>query len=153
MKSFLTYAVLVGVPGAGLLGILNAGQSLRAPHAVGGEWRVEAGALAGTTLRVEQSGEHLSLVVPGAAVRGERGEVRLPARSLRGRIRGDTVTVRGPGGFLPGSHACTADGDGVVRLVVDRAARRFTGEADDRCRTTPVVATQVPAAARGKGGH
>ncbi len=143
MKSLFTYIVLVGVPGAGLLGILHAGRGLKAPHAIGGEWRVEGGALAGAALRVQQSGEHVVLEVPRRA-----GHVR-----LRGRLRGDTLEARGPGGFLPGSHACTPVQDGTARLVVDRAARRMAGRVEDGCRALDVGAVYVAVPRRGKGGH
>lgn len=48
-RMLTAYACLVGVPLLGLLGILRAGQHLRAPLSVGGPWNLEAdfGSLAG----------------------------------------------------------------------------------------------------------
>ena len=37
----MAYALLVGLPVLGLLGILEAGRSIAAPPAIGGEWTVE----------------------------------------------------------------------------------------------------------------
>lgn len=93
MKSLLLYLALVGVPVAGLLGILEAGSRLQAPRDVAGEWYVEALAFATPgeqrpfrVLRISQSGVYLSVSLDG----GEE---------VRGRLLGDSLrVVRAPSG-------------------------------------------------------
>jgi len=135
VKSLLTYVLMVGGPVAGVLGVLHAGRDLRAPRAIGGEWRIAAGELAGTSFVVEQSGEYLSIDVP------VEGGVR-----LRGKLRGDTLELDGPGaGSCPTS----------LRAVMDPSAkpRRMTGALTDKgCATRAIGATHAPRAAKG-GAH
>lgn len=125
---------MVGGPIAGVLGVLHAGRDLRAPHAIGGEWRVAGGELAGTLFVVEQSGEYLSIDGPVEGVR------------LRGKLRGDTLELDGPG-----AGSCPT----TLRAVLDASAkpRRITGAlAGEGCATRAIDATHAPRAAKG-GGH
>jgi hypothetical protein len=68
LKSLALYLVLVGIPLAGLFALLDWGQRLVPPPAVGGRWTiVEPGAAAcpglpaGVVLSIEQSGRFLQL--------------------------------------------------------------------------------------------
>ena len=56
MKSILLYIVLVGLPVAAVLAVLRMGDTVEAPPAVGGEWRVEGAATCAVpdrTFRIE----------------------------------------------------------------------------------------------------
>jgi hypothetical protein len=131
VKSLLTYFLMVGGPIAGVLGVLHAGRGLRAPHAIGGEWRITAGELAGTSFVVEQSGEYLSIEVPVESVR------------LRGKLRGDTLELDGPG-----PQSCPTS----LRAVLDASARprRMSGAlAGEGCATRALDATHAPRTAKG----
>ena len=138
---------MVGVPTAGVLGVLQAGRGLRAPHAIGGEWRIGAGPLADSTLVVQQSGEHLSLVVP------VNGGVR-----LTGKLRGNEVELTSPDTWHTPAGRCTPDRLTTLKARVDASAspRRLrgtlvTGAAG--CPSWPIDATHVPRAAPRAGGH
>jgi len=73
MKSVLNYLILVGLPVCGVLLILRAGQSLKAPSSIGGAWAVEVSAPLGCgasamgseppVLIIAQSGPHLNLTL------------------------------------------------------------------------------------------
>lgn len=132
MKVLGTYLLMVGLPAAGVLGILRAGSGLKAPHSIGGEWRIDSAAKAMT---VEQSGEHLSIHLP------EGGEVRA-------RIRGDSVR----GAAVPGAKCLAPFGARIDRSVrPERMTGVLAGGAD--CAPAEFTATRV-AAARGRaGGH
>lgn len=107
MKSILTYVLLVGVPGAGVLGILHQGQRLHAPHQVEGEWRVElAGQPAAAVMTIQQSGPYVSITLPGAN------------DALDGTIDGVAVQAE-PGAGCPKPR---------MRARLDRAARTLAGE-------------------------
>lgn len=87
MKSLLLYLALVGLPVAGLLGILEAGSRLQAPRDVTGEWRMNAPISSSTdsepaprTLEISQSGVYLSVTLGDGD-------------PMRGRLRGDTLRV------------------------------------------------------------
>lgn len=85
----LLYAVLVGVPVLGLIGILHFGQRLAAPESIGGLWRVDidgepVGPLAkllsddNAGFRISQSGDRFELK--------PRGSLQTPgAGTLEGR--------------------------------------------------------------------
>ncbi|MBD0321213.1 MAG: hypothetical protein ICV87_12810 [Gemmatimonadetes bacterium] len=119
MKSFFTYLFLVGIPAAGLLGILHVGRGLDAPRAIGGEWRIAAGPLAGSRFVVQQSGEHLSLVLP------VKGGVQ-----LRGMSRGDTLELAHAGSALTHTEACDPVRGTTLRAVLDfSAGARMRGTA------------------------
>src|SRR5690349_13390061 len=93
MKALLAYVLMVGLPVAGILGILRAGEGLAAPAAVHGTWRLAsvsvdggpcaalAGLREGTMVEVEQSGPHLTARVADGGAR------------LSGAIDGDCVSA------------------------------------------------------------
>jgi hypothetical protein len=142
VKSLLTYVVLVGLPTAGVLGVLNAGRSLRAPYAVGGEWRITAGPLADSAFVVQQSGVHVAVVLGGSR--------------LGGRLRGDTLEVRGAGTGAAG--ACGPEGGTTLTATVDASARprRLLGtlaRGGAECAAVPIEAVHVPAPARSGRAH
>ena len=123
---------MVFLPIAGVLGVLHAGRGLRAPHAIGGEWRL-AGELAGTSFVVNQSGEYLSIDLSTG------GNVR-----LRGRLRGDTLELDGPG-----PESCPTS----LRAVLDASTRprRMTGALVRGCAPRAIEATHAPRTAKGDG--
>lgn len=146
MKSFLTYLVLVGFPAAGLLGILHVGRGLDAPRAIGGEWRIAAGPLAGSTFIVQQSGEHLSLVLPvGGGIQ------------LRGKSRGDTLRLRHPGAAITHAEACSPVQGTTLRAVLDLSAGlRMKGAATvggAGCPAVPFEAERAPESAPKGASH
>ncbi|HEY0155134.1 MAG TPA: hypothetical protein VGB92_24190 [Longimicrobium sp.] len=147
MKSLLTYVMMVFLPIAGVLGVLHAGRDLRAPHAIGGEWRIGAGPLAGATFVVQQSGEHLSLVLP------VRGGIQ-----LRGKSRGDTLELRNGG--LPITHTeyCDPVQGTTLRAVLDLTAApgRMKGAATvggEHCPPIPFDASRAPKPGRKAAQH
>ena len=96
MRHLLSYLLFVGIPLAGLLGVLKAGQGMAAPRAVHGAWAVQPMAAAGrvcvryllsggdSTLSITQSGRQLSGTL------GPDREV-----SLQGRLTGDELVLEG----------------------------------------------------------
>jgi hypothetical protein len=132
MKVLGTYVLMVGLPAVGVLGILRAGSGLKAPHAIGGEWRIDAAA---KPIVVEQSGEHLSIHLP------DGGEIK-------GRFRGDS---------LRGAAAPEAKCQVPFRARIDRSVRpqrmigEFAGGAE--CAPAEFVATRVVAPRGRAGGH
>ncbi|HEU4452571.1 MAG TPA: hypothetical protein VFR81_05895 [Longimicrobium sp.] len=131
MKSLLLYLAMVGLPLAGLFGILHAGSRIDAPPSVGGSWRIDAPASASTrTIDVSQSGEHVVVEVDGARLRGE--------------VRGDSLFAAAPG-------RCG------LRVRIDRAAEpdRLVGTMGGSgrgCGSTAISAARLPATKRG-GRH
>jgi hypothetical protein len=134
MHSILTYVILVGIPLAGLMGILKIGEGLDAPIPIAGRWvavegesraawepgcrkppEVEEADQAPTDVRIEQSGARAD--VTWSAVRAEDFRVTLHGDSVEGKLelesgrncRGGVLTLRG-----------------VVRQVDSRV--RITGE-------------------------
>lgn len=146
MRSLLLYLALVGLPLAGLFGILRAGSRLEAPPAVGGAWRVEAPASpADSVLEVSQSGVH-------AVVR--HGGVR-----MRGEVRGDSLfAAAGHTWHTPPAAVCGPAFGRELRARVDRAAEpdRMEGTVivpgKPECPAAMISAVHVPKPARG-GGH
>lgn len=144
MKSFFTYLVLVGFPAAGLLGILHVGRGLHAPRAIGGEWRIAARPLAGSTFVVQQSGEHLSLVLPvdGGIL-------------LRGKSRGDTLELKHSGSAITRAEACGRVQGTTFRAALDLSARmRMKGAATiGACPPIPFEAARAPKTAGTGASH
>lgn len=135
---------MVCLPIGGVLGVLHAGRDLRAPHAIGGEWRIGAGPLAGSAFVVQQSGEHLSLVLP------MNGGIR-----LRGKSRGDTLELSHRG--AAGSAACSPARGATLRAVLDRSTQpaRMKGAATvggEHCPPISFVASPAPRPGR-TGAH
>jgi hypothetical protein len=115
MRQLLSYLVFVGVPFAGLLGVLRLGQKLDAPTAVHGAYAVQPMAASGlvcyrylltggdSTIHLTQSGEQL------AGTLGPNGDV-----NLLGTLSGADLSLKGvisPGG-TPRHVACPV-GDSV----------------------------------------
>ena len=98
MKVLLLYLVLVGLPVAGVFGIVWLGRDLKPPISVGGAWSVELSNRTGVTLpcyafssskelilHVSQSGPHLVLTLNDQNATGLSGELNgtsLTAKSL-----------------------------------------------------------------------
>jgi hypothetical protein len=144
MKSLLLYLLLVGLPVAGVLGILHAGRGLQAPPAIGGAWRTDAsGQGPAAEIVLAQSGEHVEVAVAG----GPR---------LRGRVRGDSVVAYARTEPSPSLADCDPRRALAFRARVDRSAapHRMTGmvEFDERCLPVAFSAVRVPTRRRG-GGH
>lgn len=147
MKSLFLYLLLVGLPVAGVLGILHVGRGLQAPPAVGGAWRIESASPSdggsAAVIVLAQSGEHVEVAVDG----GPR---------LRGRVRGDSVLAYARAEPSPSLADCDPGRALAFRARVDRsvAPHRMTGllEFDERCLPAPFTAVRVPARRRG-GGH
>jgi hypothetical protein len=138
---------MVFLPIAGVLGVLHAGRDLRAPHAIGGEWRIAAGPLAGSTFVVQQSGEHLSLVLP------VRGGIH-----LRGKSRGDTLDLANRGRAITHTEPCDPVQGTTLHAVLDRttAPGRMKGAATiggEHCPPIPFDASRAPKPGRKAGGH
>jgi len=145
MKSLLIYLALVGLPLAGLAGILRAGSRLHAPPAVGGAWRVEAPASpADSLLEVSQSGEHAVVRFGGARMLGE--------------VRGDSLIARAePAWHTPPPVFCGPAFGRELRARIDRAAEpdRIEGTLavpnHPNCPPAPISAVRLPKPARGGG--
>lgn len=99
MKAILLYLVLVGVPVAGVYGIVCLGQDLKPPRSVAGAWTVELTPRVADSmsckgfivpsksliLKVTQSGPHIDLTLNDQSATRLSGEVKfesLTARSL-----------------------------------------------------------------------
>jgi hypothetical protein len=135
---------MVFLPVAGVLGVLHAGRGLRAPHAIGGEWRIGAGPLAGSTFIVQQSGEHLSLVLP------VKGGIQ-----LRGKSRGDTLELTRGGTMTTAAEPCSPVQGMTLRAVLD-APGRMTGAATvggEHCPPIPFDASRAPKPGRKADSH
>jgi hypothetical protein len=130
MRHLVSYLLFVGIPLAGLLGVLRVGQGVEAPRAVHGAWAVQPMAPSGractryllagadSTLAITQSGRQLSGKL------GPNGEA-----TLQGTLTGAELALEGviqPGGAL--RHAgCTA-GDTLrlaARLGRDGSLKRL----------------------------
>lgn len=113
MKGVLIYLVLVGIPVAGVIGVLQAGRDIIPPPYLGGTWSLLiqpdyacAPSAAGDSLTmvVSQSGPHLAVNFPGSA---------LP--QLKGRTNGDSL-------------GATSSSDSVqLHASVKRGENRITG--------------------------
>jgi hypothetical protein len=131
-KLMVAYVGLVGIPLLGLMGILHAGQRLRAPIALGGNWNVEAdfspwsgkpcGGLLGAgkqpLLAISQSGERLLLTLnnPEETV-------------LAGSIRGTALSAGPDEASAPAGGQCTAGQaiDMAGEVSQDGEGRALTG--------------------------
>jgi hypothetical protein len=130
-KSIITYLLLVGVPFAGLMWILERGEGHVAPPAIKGGWSVEgplASCLGEQPIEVvfEQSGRFVHVTL-GAA----RGDARLDDTHLRATIvdhEGGCGTIEIEGDF-------------------DEATEQFRGRASstgcEACSDVPVVARRA----------
>ena len=125
MRHLISYLLFVGIPLAGLLGVLRVGQRIPAPRAVHGAWAVQPMAASGrvctryllsdadSTLTITQSGRQLTGALgPGAEV------------GLKGSLTGDEISLEGviEPGTTPRHVACT-EGD-TLRLTGRVSATR-----------------------------
>ncbi len=159
-RSLFTYVFLVGLPLAGLVGVLHAGQGLQAPPPVDGTWQTVAaasgsGAAALTPLvppsanpaqlEVHQSGTYLSMDIGPLHLSGRlRGDslvahTQVPAASRRAAGCGHTEME------LHASVNVAAEPD-LLTLVLSEPGR----PACPQMRWTAVHLASAPAA---KGGH
>jgi hypothetical protein len=114
VRHLLASLVFVGLPFAGLMGVLRVGQAIRAPQAVHGRYTVTHLESAGTCQTFLLSGDSsLMMTQSGRQVTATLG--RVGAITLRGSVEGSTLTLSGVVPALPAQAACPA-GD-TVRLV------------------------------------
>ena len=168
-RTVLLYLVLVGLPLAGLLGILRVGRALTPPPPIGGEWVVETALPAGLpescaarlrpaarqpALTLSQSGIYLSLTL-----RGEKG-----AATLDGRLREDSLFASAEPRARTASRG--AECEALDGLRLDAALQHSPGGAARLNGTLAVpgcggcaparftaVRASAPAHRSGKGGH
>jgi hypothetical protein len=98
LRTMVLYVGLVGVPLAGLVGVLRAGVGLAAPPAIGGAWVVEVGACPGLErLEIDQSGRFLRARAGGAASDAQLDGARITAtlRPAEGPCAGQTIALHG----------------------------------------------------------
>ena len=115
MRHLLAYLLFVGIPLAGLLGVLRLGQGIRAPQAVHGHYAVTHLESAGACQAYLLSGDSsLTMTQSGRQVTATLG--RAGGVILRGSVDGSTLTLAGVvPAALPRQAACPV-GD-TVRLV------------------------------------
>lgn len=95
MKSLALYLLVVGLPLAGLVAVLRAGDHLGAPRSVGGRWKLDADVAGARALAIVQSGPRL--------------EVTLGAAAGSGTLEGDALRARGAGFTLEATLGHEAD--------------------------------------------
>lgn len=129
-KMIVAYACLVGVPLLGLLGILRAGQRLRAPVSVGGAWNLEAdfGPLAG-----KPCGELLADIKPPFFTISQSGPALVvtlnstPPTTLNGTVQGTALSVAAPEALSAGgAEGCSDPGAVYVTANVEGQGRGRT---------------------------
>jgi hypothetical protein len=155
VRHLLAYLVFVGIPFAGLMGVLRLGQGIRAPQAVHGRYAVTHLESAGTCQAYLLSGDSsLTMTQSGTQVTASLG--RAGAVTLRGHVEGSTLTLVGVVPVLPAQAACPA-GD-TVRLVGQARRAPDHGHLDGTlaflrcadCSTTEFHAQRmIPTLARG----
>jgi hypothetical protein len=125
MRHVISYLLFVGVPLAGLLGVIRVGQGIEAPLAVHGAWAVQPMPApvrvctryllsgADSSLTISQSGRALT------ATLGPASEV-----ALRGVLDGDELALEGviQPGATPRHVACTVGDTLRLEARVSRAA-------------------------------
>ena len=133
MKHVLAYLVFVGIPLAGLFGILRVGQGIEAPMAIHGSYVVLPMAPSGfacyayllggddSTVTVTQSGRQVTVTL------GPKAEV-----TLSGKLVGADLTAEGviAAGTTPRYVACPV-GD-TIRMTVQAHRERFVKRLDAR---------------------
>jgi hypothetical protein len=133
LRAPLVYLALVGLPVAGLIGVLRAGTGLEAPPAIAGEWVLEAGAAstcAGTErIAIEQSGRFLQ--VRSATEGSEATEAHLDGARLAATLRPAEGPCAGAAVALEGSFA-----DGVLE-------GQLSTDACPPCASTPLRARRA----------
>jgi hypothetical protein len=136
-RSIAVYALLVGLPLVGLLGVLRKGHDLEAPPPVDGTWWVNVGASCGLS-----GGERLEIVQSGQYV-----AVSLADREpLQGRFRDGVLRARGGAreSFAPGCSEGQVEL--VLRLGEDAGRLEGTGgiEGCSACPPRPISAVRAP---------
>ena len=116
-KLFVSYALLVGIPLLGVVGVLGAGRSLTAPLSVAGSWDLQLdlsvtqarsciaslGFIHPTVLDISQSGRYLTLTVNSQ-----------PKVGLRGMLQGKTVAAN-----LTSPHEASCGGASGLSLTAE----------------------------------
>ena len=131
IKSIVTYLLLIGIPLAGLLWILDYGAALEAPPAIEGDWQVE-GPLTKclgtqpTTLSFHQSGRFVQAKLGEAS-----GEARLDDERLHARV------------VEPGGPCTGVDLEGSFDAATELFTGRVSGTGCDACRNIDIVAKRV----------
>ena len=156
MRSLLLYLLLVGIPAAGVAGILRAGAGLEAPASVGGQWTLDVVPpaadprceLTSGALVISQSGVHLDAALRPSGAR-LRGEMRGDTIELVSPVRADVTDGRGGCDAAAGVRL-EAVADGADRPAALRGTLRFAGCA--ACAPLAFTATRQ-ASAPAKRGH
>jgi len=116
-KLFVSYALLVGIPLLGVVGVLGAGRSLTAPLSVAGSWDLQIdlnvtqplSCIAGlgfhnpTVLDVSQSGRYLTMTLNSQ-----------PKVALQGTLQGKTVAAN-----LISTHEASCGGASGLSLTAE----------------------------------
>lgn len=135
-RAVAAYVFLVGLPAAGVIGVLGAGRQLQAPPDLAGRWRIDAGSTCGLG-----TGDTFELVQSGRFVRLEI--VDRPA--LEGRL--DDLTLRAAGGARDTSSPGCRTGRLTVRFRLSADGHRLegTGGVEDcsACPPRPIAAVRV----------
>lgn len=132
LKSILIYLILVGIPLAGLLWILDHGGQRLAPPAITGAWQIE-GSLTSclgaqpAELAFQQSGRFVQVALGGAS-----GEARLDGEQLRASI------------VEPNGVCSSVELEGSFDATTERFVGQATGSGCEACRGVDFVATRVP---------
>jgi hypothetical protein len=134
----VAYLILVGLPAAGVFGVLGAGRQLEAPPDLAGNWRVDSGATcglgSGDTFRIVQSGRFVQIEIAG----------RPP---LEGRL--DESTLRAAGRVRETSAPGCRNGRLSVRFRLSEDGGRLEGtggvENCSACPARPISAVQIMA--------
>jgi hypothetical protein len=131
IKSIVTYLLLIGIPLAGLLWILDYGAAIEAPPAIEGDWKVE-GDLTGclgeqpTTLSFHQSGRFVQVELGAAS-----GEARLDDERLSAHV-------------VEPSGACTGvELEGAFDEATEQFTGRVSGSGCRACRDVEIMAKRV----------
>jgi hypothetical protein len=154
----MAYLLFVGIPLAGLLGVLRLGQGIRAPQAVHGQYAVTRLESANPCQTFLLSGDSsLTLAQSGRQITATLG--RTGGVTLRGTVSGSELALAGtlPPGAAPSRAGCPV-GDtvritGLARPAPNHgrldATLRFTRCAD--CPAASFSATRIPHP-RGRSG-
>jgi hypothetical protein len=132
VKYVLTYLILVGIPLAGLLWILDHGGQRIAPPAITGAWQIEGSltsclAAQPAELAFQQSGRFVQVALGGAS-----GEARLDGEALRASV------------VEPNGVCRSVELEGSFDATTERFTGRATGSGCDACREVDFVAQRVP---------
>src|SRR5690349_6504027 len=131
IKSIVTYLLLIGIPLAGLLWILDYGAGLEAPPAIEGDWKVEAP----LTECLGTQPSTLSLHQSGRFVQVKLGEASGKAQLNDDQLHAKVVESGGP---------CTGlEFEGSFDAATEQFTGRMTGTGCAACRDIDLVAKRV----------